>query len=71
MNGTQQEPLPILTLAKELSIDALQAFLYWSTGYAVECARLNGAERIVYHPAQLFSGKQGKDLTICNGYIIK
>lgn len=59
LNGTQQEPLPILTLAKELNIDAARAYLYWSTGHAVECARLNGADRMVYHPAQLFSGKQG------------
>lgn len=51
--------MPILTLAKELNIDAAQAYLYWSTGHAVECARLNGADRMVYHPAQLFSGKQG------------
>ncbi|KAK5650142.1 hypothetical protein RI129_001171 [Pyrocoelia pectoralis] len=64
LNGTQQEPLPILTLAKELNIDAVQAYLYWSTGHAVECARLNGADRLVYHPAQLFSGKQVMGLTL-------
>ncbi|XP_031333150.1 proto-oncogene tyrosine-protein kinase ROS isoform X2 [Photinus pyralis] len=64
LNGTQQEPLPILTLAKELNIDAVQAYLYWSTGHAVECSRLNGADRIVYHPAQHFSGKQVMGLTL-------
>ncbi|KAF5278624.1 hypothetical protein FQA39_LY00666 [Lamprigera yunnana] len=64
LNGTQQEPLPILTLAKELNIDAFQAYIYWSTGHAVECARLNGADRMVYHPAQLFSGKQVMGLTL-------
>ncbi|KAK4881780.1 hypothetical protein RN001_005099 [Aquatica leii] len=64
LNGTQQEPLPILTLAKELNIDAVQAYIYWSTGHAVECARLNGADRMVYHPAQLFSGKQVMGLTL-------
>lgn len=59
MNGTQQEPLPILTLAKELNIDSIKAYLYWSTGYAVECAHLNGVDRMEYHHAKLFSGKQG------------
>ena len=59
LNGTQQEPLPILTVAKELNIDAIQAYIYWSTGHAVECARLNGKNRKTYYPAEIFSGKQG------------
>ena len=59
MNGSHQEPLPILTVAKELNIDAVNAFIYWSTGHAVECARLNGKQRRTYYPAELFSGKQG------------
>lgn len=36
------------------------AYIYWSTGHAVEAARLNGENKIIYYPAQLFSGKQGK-----------
>jgi len=60
LTGSQQEPLPILTIAKELSVDSEHAFIYWSTGHAVENARLNGENRTVYYPAQLFSGKQGK-----------
>lgn len=59
MNGTQQEPLPILTLAKELNIDSIKAYLYWSTGFAVKCAHLNGEDSLEYHPVQLFSGRQG------------
>lgn len=59
LEGSHQEPLPILTTAKELRIDAENAFIYWSTGHAVESARLNGEARRVYYPAQLFSGKQG------------
>lgn len=47
-------------MAKELNIDAIQAHLYWSTGHAVECARLNGADKLVYHSGKVFSGKQGK-----------
>jgi proto-oncogene tyrosine-protein kinase ROS len=49
-----------LTVAKELNIDATEAYIYWSTGHAVECARLNGKNRRTYYPAELFSGKQGK-----------
>ncbi|KAJ9583818.1 hypothetical protein L9F63_021821, partial [Diploptera punctata] len=64
LNGTQQEPLPILTVAKELNIDAIQAYIYWSTGHAVECARLNGKNRRTYYPAELFSGKQVMGLTL-------
>jgi hypothetical protein len=47
-------------VAKELNIDAIQAYIYLSTGHAVECARLNGKNRRTYYPAELFSGKQGK-----------
>ncbi|XP_021913370.1 proto-oncogene tyrosine-protein kinase ROS isoform X3 [Zootermopsis nevadensis] len=64
LNGTQHEPLPILTVAKELNIDAIQAYIYWSTGHAVECARLNGKNRRTYYPAELFSGKQVMGLTL-------
>lgn len=62
LNGDQQEPLPILTVAKELYVDAVNAYIYWSTGIAVECARLNGVERHVYHPAQLFDIVMGLTL---------
>ncbi|XP_075227577.1 receptor protein-tyrosine kinase sevenless [Lycorma delicatula] len=64
MNGSQHEPLPILTVAKELNVDAIEGFIYWSTGHAVECARLNGKQRKTYYPAELFSGKQVMGLTL-------
>lgn len=64
IQGTHQEPLPILTIAKELSVDSENAFIYWSTGHAVESARLNGESRRVYYPAQLFSGKQVMGVTM-------
>ncbi|XP_014249043.1 proto-oncogene tyrosine-protein kinase ROS [Cimex lectularius] len=64
LKGNDQEPLPILTVAKELNIDSTQAYIYWSTGHAVECARLNGKHRRVYYPAELFSGKQVMGLTL-------
>ncbi|XP_046671359.1 proto-oncogene tyrosine-protein kinase ROS-like [Homalodisca vitripennis] len=64
LNGSQQEPLPILTVAKELNIDAVEGFIYWSTGHAVESSRLNGKHKKTYYPAELFSGKQVMGLTI-------
>ncbi|XP_060523893.1 proto-oncogene tyrosine-protein kinase ROS isoform X2 [Cylas formicarius] len=64
LNGTQQEPLPILTLAKELNIDSVKAFLYWSTEYVIECTHLNGVDRVQYHHVELFSGKQVMGLTL-------
>ncbi|KOB68746.1 Tyrosine-protein kinase receptor, partial [Operophtera brumata] len=57
-DGSNREPVPIVTVAKELSIDSLGAYIYWNTGHAVEAARLNGENKMVYYPAQLFSGKQ-------------
>ncbi|KAL3277022.1 hypothetical protein HHI36_012384 [Cryptolaemus montrouzieri] len=64
LNGTQQEPLSISAVAKELEIDSVKAYIYWSTGYAVECAHLNGADKIDYRKAKFFSGKQVMGLTL-------
>nr|ALV82505.1 sev [Leptinotarsa decemlineata] len=57
LDGTDQEPL-LTVLAKELNIDSVKAYLYWTTGIKVECARLNGVERYEYHDVEYFSGKQ-------------
>ncbi|XP_045523257.1 proto-oncogene tyrosine-protein kinase ROS isoform X2 [Pieris brassicae] len=62
-DGSNKEPVPIVTVAKELTIDSLGAYIYWNTGHAVEAARLNGENKIIYYPAQLFSGKQVMGLT--------
>ncbi|XP_045449564.1 proto-oncogene tyrosine-protein kinase ROS [Melitaea cinxia] len=62
-DGSNREPVPIVSVAKELTIDSLGAYIYWNTGHAVEAARLNGENKIVYYPAQLFSGKQVMGLT--------
>ncbi|XP_045468365.1 proto-oncogene tyrosine-protein kinase ROS isoform X2 [Harmonia axyridis] len=64
LNGTQQEPLSISAVAKELEIDSVKAYIYWSTGYAVECAHLNGVDKIDYRKAKFFSGKQVMGLTL-------
>ncbi|CAH2047113.1 unnamed protein product, partial [Iphiclides podalirius] len=62
-DGGNREPVPIVTVAKEITIDSLGAYIYWNTGHAVEAARLNGENKIIYYPAQLFSGKQVMGLT--------
>lgn len=54
-----REPVPIVTVGKELKLDSLEGFIYWNTGHAIECARLNGEHKFTYYPAQLFR-KQGK-----------
>ncbi|XP_043492014.1 proto-oncogene tyrosine-protein kinase ROS isoform X2 [Polistes fuscatus] len=64
LNGTQQEPMSILAIVKELMIDSLEAYLYWSTGHAVEVARLNGQDRRYYHSDEIFNGKQVMGLTL-------
>lgn len=59
-----------MSVAKELTIDSLGAYIYWNTGHAVEAARLNGENKIVYYPAQLFSGKQGRYLTFTSSFLL-
>jgi len=56
--------MSILAIVKELMIDSLEAYLYWSTGHAVEVARLNGQDRRYYHLDEIFNGKQVMGLTL-------
>lgn len=64
LDGTRQEPLLLSVVAKELRIDSVKGYLYWSTGYKIECARLNGVEKFEYHDVEYFSGKQILGLTL-------
>ncbi|XP_055681919.1 protein sevenless isoform X2 [Lutzomyia longipalpis] len=64
LNGDQQETLPILAVAKELRIDSLRGFIYFSTGHAVESCRLNGKNRRTYYSVELYSGLQVMGLTL-------
>ncbi|XP_076667958.1 receptor protein-tyrosine kinase sevenless isoform X2 [Andrena cerasifolii] len=64
LNGSHQEPMSILAIVKELMIDSMEAYLYWSTGHAVEVARLNGQDRRYYHSDEIFNGKQVMGLTL-------
>lgn len=56
--------MSILAIVKELMIDSMEAYLYWSTGHAVEVARLNGQDRRYYHSDEIFNGKQVMGLTL-------
>jgi hypothetical protein len=60
LTGEDQEPLPIVETAKEIHVDSLNAYLYWSTSYSVASSRLNGQNKTVYYSADLFNGKQGQ-----------
>jgi len=62
----QSETLPIVTreFTRELTIDSLRARIYWSTGHSVECARLNGMERMRYFQTGLYSEFHVMGLTI-------
>ncbi|KAI4460354.1 tyrosine-protein kinase receptor [Holotrichia oblita] len=62
--GTEKETLPIVTMANELIVDSVRAYLYWSTLHTVSCSRLNGDNITIYHTDQLFSGKQVMGLTL-------
>lgn len=62
LDGSQPEPLPILTMAREIAIDSVNAYLYYATSHSVERSRLNGQDHFVYMQNALFSGKHGNTL---------
>ncbi|XP_054163602.1 proto-oncogene tyrosine-protein kinase ROS-like isoform X2 [Oppia nitens] len=64
LDGSQSEPLPIMTFAKEIAIDSIRGYIYWATGYSVEFCRLNGMERNKYFETNLFTGKHIMGLTL-------
>ncbi|XP_071055369.1 proto-oncogene tyrosine-protein kinase ROS isoform X1 [Onthophagus taurus] len=64
LTGGSKEP-PIAATANELVIDSLRAYLYWSTGYAITCSRLNGDNQLIhYYIDREFSGKRVMGLTL-------
>ncbi|XP_025159700.1 proto-oncogene tyrosine-protein kinase ROS isoform X2 [Harpegnathos saltator] len=64
LDGTHQDPMSIITTAKELTIDSLEAYLYWSTGHDVQVVRLNEQDKRYYHSDEIFNGKQVMGLTL-------
>ncbi|KAM4771019.1 proto-oncogene tyrosine-protein kinase ROS [Rhinophrynus dorsalis] len=51
-------------LVKDLSVDPINAFLYWSTDYTVESSRLNGQNKLIFQNLTLFSSTQVAALTL-------
>lgn len=49
----------MLALARELKVDSLEGYIYYSTEHAVECATLHGTRKRVYFNVGYFSGKRG------------
>ncbi|XP_035208124.1 proto-oncogene tyrosine-protein kinase ROS-like, partial [Stegodyphus dumicola] len=64
LDGSQPEPLPILTMAKEIAIDSVNGYLYWATSHSVERSHLNGADHFIYMKNALFSGAHVMGLTL-------
>lgn len=64
LNGSQKEHIKLNTLAKELHVDSINGYLYWSTGHTLECSRLNGENHFKYHESQMFSGLHVMGLTL-------
>lgn len=46
-------------IAKELKVESVGGYLYWSTGFAVKSSKLNGKEQHSYYNTDYFSGKKG------------
>ncbi|XP_063703914.1 proto-oncogene tyrosine-protein kinase ROS isoform X2 [Culicoides brevitarsis] len=62
--GEQQEALSILASAKEMKIDSLRGFIYYSTGQTVEACRLNGKDNRQFYDAGKYTGIHVIGLTI-------
>lgn len=46
-------------IAKELKVESVGGYLYWSTGFSVKSSKLNGKDQQFYFNADYFSGKRG------------
>lgn len=63
LGGDQQQKLTI-AVARELRIDSLNGFIYYSSGHAVEACRLNGKKKKTYFSVEPYSGLQVMGLTL-------
>lgn len=58
--GGQREKLFITSnIAKELKVESVGGYLYWSTGFSVMSSKLDGKDQQSYYSADYFSGKKG------------
>ncbi|XP_018419020.1 PREDICTED: proto-oncogene tyrosine-protein kinase ROS [Nanorana parkeri] len=51
-------------LVTDVTVDSINAFLYWTTDYTVESSRLNGQEHLIIQNLTLFSSTQVVALTL-------
>lgn len=62
--GGQRELLLASNIAKELKVESVGGYLYWSTGFAVKSSKLNGKEQHSYYSTDYFSGKKVMSLAV-------
>ncbi|XP_025412408.1 proto-oncogene tyrosine-protein kinase ROS isoform X3 [Sipha flava] len=62
--GGQREILLVSDIAKELKVESVGGYLYWSTGFSVKSSKLNGKEQQIYYSADYFSGKKVMSLAV-------
>ncbi|KAJ8678681.1 hypothetical protein QAD02_014468 [Eretmocerus hayati] len=63
-NGSRREPIILAGMVKNLLIDSMEAYLYWSTSRTVEVVRLNGEGRRWYRSEEDFNGQHVAGLTL-------
>ncbi|XP_050056431.1 proto-oncogene tyrosine-protein kinase ROS isoform X5 [Aphis gossypii] len=62
--GGQRELLLASNIAKELKVESVGGYLYWSTGFSVKSSKLNGKEQHSYYTTDYFSGKRVMSLAV-------
>lgn len=63
-DGNHEEPIVFSKVVKNLILDTMEAYLYWSTSRTVEVVRLNGEDRRHYRSEEDFNGRQVAGLTL-------
>uniref|UniRef100_W5NKM5 Tyrosine-protein kinase receptor n=1 Tax=Lepisosteus oculatus TaxID=7918 RepID=W5NKM5_LEPOC len=58
-------------LVRDLAVDSVNAFIYWTTAHSVESSRLDGKNHLIFQELPPFSGKQATGLTtdLAEGHI--
>jgi proto-oncogene tyrosine-protein kinase ROS len=64
LDGSSVETLPLFSTVKELRLDSINAFMYWSTGHAIEVASMNALLKYKYFQISPFSGNSVQGLAI-------
>lgn len=59
-----RERLQLVTMAREIAVDAYKGHILWSTGHSIEMSRMNGYAHGTLFQHGLFSGKQIMGMTL-------